>query len=516
MRTLYQACTVLAAVLLAAACGQEQNSGVQQEATTRAEIQWFAGDLDAAFAAAATNNKPIFFYWGAKWCPPCQEIRNTVFKSPEFIELSGEFVAVYLDGDTEQAQQAGEQFGVKGYPTMIVFNHEGVELTRLPGDIDIAKYNDVLGLALDSISPTKTLVAKLIAGERLSETDLKQLAFYSWGQDHDALPEHYDPGIFKTASEQATNPVTASRLYMQYLGELTDDEAEVVPGAVEKVKAILDDNTLTLANWSYLAYYTEELMPLLTASADTDLEHQWSKQLLDLRTERSLSTAEQLSGFLPAMAFFFHHNPDSDLPEGLAANLKSAVAKADQVTTNAAARQSVVSQINYVLQQGKLFDEAKSILLAELEKSESPYYFMSSLSSLAEKQDDIDSAILWRKRAFEAADGPATKLQWGAAYVRTLIRLRPESGEEIKAASEQLVRRFDGKLDLYSGRNFRVLRSLAKALHDWRADDVELNRLFAELMRQCQQITTEGTVKNNCIDATSPWRTQPLAEAGHG
>ena len=84
-------------------------------------IDWFAGDVDAAFAAAKAANKPVFLYWGAEWCPPCAQIKSTIFSKREFQERSRLFVPVYLDGDTPSAQKHGERFGVVGYPTMILF-----------------------------------------------------------------------------------------------------------------------------------------------------------------------------------------------------------------------------------------------------------------------------------------------------------------------------------------------------------------------------------------------------------
>lgn len=517
MRTLYQACLMITAVVFVAACSPDPTVETVDTPSHGTNVSWFQGDLDSAFAAAVEQDKPVFFYWGADWCPPCQEIRNTVFKSSRFLELSKEFVAVYMDGDTERAQQAGEQFGVKGYPTMIVFDKTGVELTRIPGGIDIAKYNDVLGLALDSITPTKELVRQLIAGETLTEKDLKQLAFYSWGQDFTALPEEYDVEIFAKAAEQSNNPITASRLYMQYLSEQMSDEATVVPGALEKVSGFLNDDSLVLANWGAFAYYTEELLPLLAEAPNREaLKTNWLGKVRALRKHQSLSTADQLGGFLPDIVFHFAEYPDSELPVDVATDLRAAVARADNITTNASARQSVVSNISYILQQAKLYDDARAILTAELEKSEAPYYFMSSLSALAEKEEDIEAAVAWRKQAYETSVGNATRLQWGGAYVRALIRMTPEANEEILRVTEELVANFEGANDIFSGRNFRVLRSLAKALHEWQGDNSNLNQLFAELAGRCAQFDNDSAFKTNCEEVTNPWQTQPLAEADHG
>jgi thiol:disulfide interchange protein len=77
-------------------------------------IAWFDGDVDAAFAAAKAANKPVFLYWGAEWCPPCAQIKTTIFAKREFQDRSRLFVPVYLDGDTPSAQKHGERFGVVG------------------------------------------------------------------------------------------------------------------------------------------------------------------------------------------------------------------------------------------------------------------------------------------------------------------------------------------------------------------------------------------------------------------
>ena len=45
-------------------------------------IVWYSGSVESAFAAARAQNKPVFLYWGAKWCPPCHELQATVFSRP--------------------------------------------------------------------------------------------------------------------------------------------------------------------------------------------------------------------------------------------------------------------------------------------------------------------------------------------------------------------------------------------------------------------------------------------------
>ena len=100
------------------------------------EVAWVAASTDAqiesAFAQSRADRKPLLLYWGAKWCPPCNQLKATLFNRQDFVERSRGFVAVNVDGDAPGAQKLGARFKVIGYPTMILFNPAGAELTRLP------------------------------------------------------------------------------------------------------------------------------------------------------------------------------------------------------------------------------------------------------------------------------------------------------------------------------------------------------------------------------------------------
>src|SRR5688572_33174778 len=58
-------------------------------------------------------------------------MKANLFKDPAFIAETENFVPVYLDGDTAGAQQWGERFGISGYPTVIVLQPDGTEITRI-------------------------------------------------------------------------------------------------------------------------------------------------------------------------------------------------------------------------------------------------------------------------------------------------------------------------------------------------------------------------------------------------
>ena len=96
-------------------------------------------------------------------------------------------MAVPVDGDRPGAQKLGARFKVRGYPTVILMNPQGAEITRLPGEADAQQVMAVLRAGLSGGRPIQQVLADARSGKALSTNEWRTLAYYSWETDESQL-----------------------------------------------------------------------------------------------------------------------------------------------------------------------------------------------------------------------------------------------------------------------------------------------------------------------------------------
>lgn len=89
--------------------------------------------LDAVFARARTEKKPVLLDFTAVWCPPCQQLRAEVLEDPaDAPELAGVLVAA-VDVDRPESWTVKDRYKVGGYPTLVLIDADGQEIDRTVG-----------------------------------------------------------------------------------------------------------------------------------------------------------------------------------------------------------------------------------------------------------------------------------------------------------------------------------------------------------------------------------------------
>lgn len=481
-------------------------------------IEWFEGDVDAAFAAARAANKPLFLYWGAEWCPPCGQIKATIFNRREFQERSRLFIPVYLDGDTPSAQKQGERFGVVGYPTMILFNPQGTELTRLPGGVDVERYGKILDVALAEARPVKEILAAAAHGGEVTNGDWQLLAYYSWATDNGrAMSKARATGTFRALSSRCPVELQpdCARLYFEYLGAAAEDAADGKTGFTgldraegrKKLLELLALPAVGRANVANLFYGAKDIVGLLSDAGSPErwqLTDAWRSALDRLKSAEggaALSAAEQLNLIRARVQLAKLDAPGAPLPPALLDEARKAVQQVDAATTDVYARQAAINSAANLYWEADLDEDANRLLVAELTKSKTPYYFMLDLADLAEKAGRSDEAVQWLARAYAGAEGPATRFQWGYNYLIGLLELTPDDTATIEKAGLQVLGELDDSPDAFYQRTRMRLDELSRVLLEWgatgdRAKVVETLRARAGAI--CRGMPEGDEGRGNC------------------
>jgi thioredoxin-related protein len=108
-----------------------------------AELNWLT-DLSKAQQQAKTEKKMVLMdFTGSNWCPPCKALHKNVLTSQDFADFAkANLVLVLVDfprpsnlsAEQQKANDAlAEKFKVEGFPTVIVLDGEGKQLSKEVG-----------------------------------------------------------------------------------------------------------------------------------------------------------------------------------------------------------------------------------------------------------------------------------------------------------------------------------------------------------------------------------------------
>ena len=485
-------------------------------------------DVDAAFALAKAQTKPMFVYWGAKWCPPCNQVKATLFNRQDFIERSRAFVPVYVDGDSPGAQKLGARFKVSGYPTMLLFNPQGVEMTRLPGEVEAERYTQVLTLGMNAQRPVKEVLALALSDPKktgdaaLTANDWRLLAFYSWDTDQQQLvPKDGVPALLKRLANAcpADQAEIATRLRLKALAAVDDKApARPDPAAQATLLRVLADAPTARPYMDVLTNYAPDITRALSARGTpqrAQLLAAFDTALKRFEADETLSRADRMTALIAQVELATIDAPRGGgakaarptLSEALLADIRAQTSRADREITDGYERQSVITAAAYLLERAGLGSESDALLQANLSKSHSPYYLMSELASNAKARGDKAEALRWYEQAFDKSEGPATRLQWGASYVSALVEMAPHDDARIEKAAAELLAEAAKQPDAFYERSGRSLQRVGTQLLAWNkggAHAATLKRLQAQLDGVCDALDANDPKRANCAALLKP------------
>ncbi len=113
-----------------------------QAQETKEDVKWLT-DYDQALKIAKKENKPmLILFTGSDWCPPCKVMHKDLFHNKEFIELSKQFVLLFVDfprrkqlpqKQQEHNYRIASKYHRGGVPTMVFVTPDEVIITKISG-----------------------------------------------------------------------------------------------------------------------------------------------------------------------------------------------------------------------------------------------------------------------------------------------------------------------------------------------------------------------------------------------
>ena len=476
-------------------------------------------DIDKAFAAARAQNKPVLLYWGAVWCPPCNQLKATLFNRQDFAEQSRSFVAVHLDGDAPGAQKLGTKFKVVGYPTLILFSPDRKELTRLPGEVDAAQVMQLLQLGLASGRPIAQVLADARAGKPLSAGEWRLLAFYSWDTDEgaQAVPAaERGPLLRKLAASCPTSESAAcTRLALKSIAD-SDEKNPPAPDAATRARVdqVLADPALSRTYMDVLTNGATDIVTALAPKPGAErrkLVASFDAALTRLQADTTLSRGDRLGALFARVDLARIDQPKDAmhprLPAALVKEVRDTAATTDREVSNAFERQAVIPGTSQLLEEAGLWKESEALLKSSLSRSHSPYYLMSELGSNARKQGRTAEALQWYQQAYDKSEGPATRLQWGSSYLKALVELAPNDSKRIEATARSVFNDAAGQSNAFDQRSGRSLQRVGATLQKWNAGgkhQAVVDHLSAQVNGLCAKLPAADPQHAACEGVFKP------------
>lgn len=480
-------------------------------------IDWYKGDVDAAFASAKASNKPVLLYWGAQWCPPCKQLKSAVFNRPDFIEKSKLFVAVYLDGDLPDAQKWGDVFRVTGYPTVVVLKPDRTETTRIAGNMDLSLYAGVLDDALGDVRPVKDVVALAVKGEApLSAADCRRLAYNAFDLDDDGV---FDAAQLQAAFENAARLCPAeltkerARFPVLAAAQAARLQKDAINGGGKadkrlaalslRVNELLGDQPLAMANADALRTLPKEFY-LAARQTLPQIAPEIRARVMSVADATTanpqFAPADQLAAQLMKIRVANAYAKDGKTPTDVRSVALATTQKMLDVKMEPYVRAGVVnSAINIYIGLDE-WERARDLLSLEATTSNTPHYYIGDLAYVEEHLGNKQRSLELLAEAYHKAKGPASRFQWGFDYLSGLLRLTPEDTATIEKVGTEVIGELDGPNRVHR-RTLSRLSRLDAALKEWSTDSARVavfSKFRAQVAAACGKTGGDAAADEGC------------------
>ncbi len=151
------------ALLALVGCGEAPAPVSTTSAAQAAALPWFTEFAPAAAEAARTGRPILADVQGSDWCPPCQELHEIVFSTPEFATWAKDAVVLYnvdlpIAGTQDPAiRKVNDAFALKhqvtDFPGLILLDAHGERIAKVALDYPYTRAGVMAAIA--KVMPAK-------------------------------------------------------------------------------------------------------------------------------------------------------------------------------------------------------------------------------------------------------------------------------------------------------------------------------------------------------------------------
>ncbi len=435
---------------------------------------WWKGSVEDALKESKATKRPLFIYWGAQWCPPCNELKAEIFSRKEFPALIAAFIPLAIDGDSDDAQKWGERLGAVGYPTMLVVAPGDKVKMRIVGSLSWNSFLIEIKKADNKKQPsrktddedTATALGKLNRTRTASVTEGARLAT-----------------IVLVGAPDAPAKL-ADKIRQNWSGFFSLISA--TPEGRQQGELLLLEGRQTLS-WIVKSDTSPELKKERVMAWSAALDNLEKDAGATLTSKVKITAArcellhvDALSGFDPVML----RGTVDDLVAKVLASGDEYLIKS-LLPSLADAYASLGDQ-----------KAALDLLQNNIAKTDTPWYFYSHMAWLVADGGDKNGAVTWSEKAAQAATGNSTRLQVLASYMKTVSESAvSDKGARIASALREFLNLAASSPDAFYNRNKRSLENASALAKDIIKKDGALRADIKSLKTKCPGLTAKPSAK---------------------
>lgn len=332
--------------------------------------------------------------------------------------------------------------------------------------MDLSQYASVLDEALQDQRPILDVLEKVSTSE-----DCRRLSYYGW--DPAALQGMDATQLATTLTAAAARCQGRERVRLQISAlnfslQAKTDNGQLVE-RVQNLYALLGRPQEIRPAFDLLAGLDDSLFTVVTEHGvgfTSRFRTRWVRSMQIAADDEQFGDADRLIAFGSALDATRALAPDHGIPASMRQSALDRIQPALDADRDRFKRNDLVNAASIVYDELDDFDAARAMYLKEPPNTRTPYYYMSHLAAIAEKQGKPQEALDWMSKAYASSEGPTTRLRWVSAYVRGLIRLAPNDAGRNRTAVLQ-VPTDASQGDAVHGRSRTYLTQINKALNKW-------------------------------------------------